>query len=224
VNSVNGNGSTTDVRVTVGLTPPLKDPVTWSEPPIPLRFWDTPSQSQALDCANGASGWNNAMQNGCPDPYQIYNQAWHTSACGSPGPPAGEPEDCVASKNGNFQQNDVVDMFNDCTATPNNWNRNGYTKPPDNDPRWMPLFILDELAFTQSGKKYYPIRRFGMFYVTAVSGLNCPGDVPFPAPSGKRTMFGHFFSYVTPGFGDTIADDELCSFVDGGLCVSGLVE
>jgi hypothetical protein len=88
----------------------------------------------------------------------------------------------------------------------------------------MPLFILDELAFTQSGKKYYPIRRFGMFYVTAVSGLNCPGDVPFPAPSGKRTMFGHFFTQVTPGFGQTIPADPLCKFTTGSLCVSGLVE
>jgi hypothetical protein len=224
-NSINGNGALSDIRVTVGLTPPLRD-AALTDPPIPLRFWDTPSQSQALDCANGASGWNNAMQNGCPDPYQIYDQAKHVSACGNPpsGVQAADPEDCISSKNGNFQQKGVTDLLDDCAATPNNWNRNGFGVPPPQDPRWMPLFILDELAFQQSGKKTYPIRRFGMFYITSVSGLNCPGDDPFPAPSGKRSMFGHFLSYVTPGFGDTIADDQLCSFTDGGLCVSGLVE
>lgn len=225
VNSVNGNGTTTNVRVTVGLTPPLQDAKP-GDPPVPLRFWDTPSQSQALDCANGASGWNNAMVNGCPDPYQIYDQAKHVSACGNPPPgvPAADPADCISSKNGNFQQKAVTDLLTPCSANPNRWDPTGATVPPAWDKRWMPLFIVDELAFTQSGKKTYPIRRFGMFYVTAVSGLNCPGDNPSPAPSGKRSMFGYFFSYVTPGFGDTIADDELCSFTDGGLCVSGLVE
>jgi hypothetical protein len=215
--------SNASLDVTVGFVPPLRDAMP-GDPPIPLRFWDTPSQSQALDCANGASGWNNAMVNGCPDPYQIYDEAKHVSKCGPPptGIPAADPADCIASKNGNFQQKGVTDLLEPCAENPNRWD--GVNMPPPDDKRWMPLFILDELAFTQSGKKTYPIRRFGMFYVTAVSGLNCLGDDPYPAPSGKRTMFGHFVSYVTPGFGETIPGNVLCSFQDGGLCVSSLVE
>ena len=98
------------------------------------------------------------------------------------------------------------------------------TIPPAFDKRWMPLFVLDQLAFTKSGKRTYPIRRFGMFYVTAVSGLNCPGDVPYPIGNGKREMWGHFISYITPGLGETIPSIVPCSFEDGGLCVSNLVE
>ena len=191
MNSVNGTSSAS-VRVTVGLTPPLRD-AALSDPPIPLRFWDTPSQSQALDCANGASGWNNAMQNGCPDPYQIYDQAKHVSACGNPpsGVPAADPADCIASKNGNFQQNGVTDMFDALRRDAEPLGRTGYDGPAArDDPRWMPLFILDELAFTQSGKKTYPIRRFGMFYVTAVSGLNCPGDDPVSCAEREEVDVG----------------------------------
>ena len=42
----------------------------------------------------------------------------------------------------------------------------------------MTVFVLDEFAFTQPGKKTYPIRGFANFYVTAGDGMNCPGDVP----------------------------------------------
>ncbi len=196
-----------------------------TDPPIALRFWDTPSQTQALDCdASGASGWGEAMQNGCLDAYQIYDEAKHVSKCGPPpnGVPAADPADCISSQNGNYQQKDVVDMLTPCGDHPNLWD--GMNIPPPSDKRWMPLFIVDELAFKQSGKKTYPIRRFGMFYVTAASGLNCPGDDPTLAPKGKREMWGHFITYVTPGFGQTIPSDEDCSFVDGSLCVSNLIE
>jgi hypothetical protein len=225
-NSINGNGSTSDVRVAVGLTLPLRDadPL---DPPIPLRIWNTPSQSQALDCGvSGSSGWNTAMEFGCP-PYQIYNQAWHTSGCSGPptGVPAPDPPDCIASQNGNFQQSQIQQMWaSPCSATPNNWYRNGITVPPFTDKRWIPLFIVDEKGFTQSGKKYYPVRRFGGFYVTAGSGMNCPFDDPPGNLSGKRTIYGHFVTYLPPTFGDAIPADDLCTFVEGGVCVPVLVE
>ena len=221
-NSMSKDSSAT-LDVTVGLVAPLRD-AAWTDPPIRLRFWDTPSQSQALDCAPGANGWNDAMLDGCPDAYQIYDEAKHVTKCGPPpnGVPAADPPDCVASKNGNYQQKAVTDLLSPCATNPNRWD--GATIPPSHDKRWMPLFILDELAFTQSGKKTYPIRRFGMFYVTAVSGLNCPGDEPSSMESGKREMWGHFITYVTPGMGETVHSEEDCSFEDGGLCVSNLVE
>ncbi len=88
----------------------------------------------------------------------------------------------------------------------------------------MPLFVLDQMAFEVSGKRTYPVRRFGMFYITAVSGLNCPGDDPRPIANNKEEIWGHFMSFVTPGFGHTIPSDTPCSFGNGTLCVSNLVE
>jgi hypothetical protein len=215
--------SNATLNVTVGLAPPLTD-AQLSDPPIRLRVWDVPSQTQALDCGNGAgpNGWNGKMQEGC-SAYQIYDELKHTTLCGPPpnGVPAATPPDCIASQNGNFQQNTLSNMW-PCQTAPNNWN--GTTLPDTKDPRWIPLFIVDELAFTQGGKKWYPIRRFGMFYVTAASGLNCTGDEPPGDLSGKRQMWGHFYTYVTPGWGTIVRSDELCSFADGGLCVTSLVE
>jgi hypothetical protein len=37
-------------------------------------------------------------------------------------------------------------------------------------------------------------------------------------------MWGHFMSFITPGFGHTIPSDMPCSFGTGTLCVSNLVE
>jgi hypothetical protein len=216
--------SNASLDVVVGLTPPLRD-AKLTDPPIPLRIGDMPN-SQALRCDgapnNGASGWEWAMLNGCAE-YQIYDESKHASEC----QPAVIPADCVESKPGNFQQKVVRDMWGQpstpaCTATPNNWN--GVTLPPMTDPRWIPLFIVDENAFGSPPDKIYPIRRFGMFYVTAAKGLGCTGDVPNPVPGNKNSIWGHFGSYVTPGFGSTIPSDELCSFAEGGLCVSNLVE
>ena len=112
-NSINGNGIDSHLNVIVGLLPPLRDEVDPYADPIPLRIWNTASQSRTLDCqTNGANGWQDAMEFGCVA-YQIYNQAWHTSGCGPP--PAGvspaDPPDCIASQNGNYQQSVATDMW-----------------------------------------------------------------------------------------------------------------
>jgi hypothetical protein len=217
--------SLASLDVTVGFVAPLRDRP-WTDPPLRLRVWDTPSQTQALDCGSGSgpNGWGGAMVNGCRDPYQEYDEAKHISKCGPPptGVPAADPPDCISSQNGNYNQSSVINMLTPCAENPNRWD--GTNKPPDSDKRWLPLFVVDELAFKQGGKKTYPIRRFGMFYVTALSGLNCPGDNPPSIQSNKREMWGHFITYVTPGLGETIPSLELCSFTDGELCVSNLVE
>jgi hypothetical protein len=217
--------SAASLDVTVGFQAPLRDRP-FTDPPMRLRVWDTPSQTQALDCGSGSGpqGWGGAMVNGCLDEYQEYDEAKHVSKCGPPptGVPAADPPDCISSQNGNYNQNAVIDMLTPCAENPNLWD--GTNKPPDSDKRWLPLFVVDELAFTQGGKKTYPIRRFGMFYVTAISGLNCPGDNPPFIQSNKREMWGHFITYITPGLGETIPSTEPCSFTDGELCVSNLVE
>jgi Flp pilus assembly protein TadG len=219
-----GQTSTASLKVTVGLTPPLREGQL-ADPPIVLRGWVQPSQSQALDClTSGASGWGDAMVNGCADPYQVYDASKHTTKCGPPpsGVPPANPKDCIDSQNGNFQENRVDDMLSPCVDNPNRWD--GMTVPPATDKRWVPLFVLDQMAYDVSGKRTYPIRRFGMFYITAVSGMNCPGDFPATVPNGKRELWGHFMSFITPGFGETIPSDAECSFGNGSLCVSNLVE
>jgi hypothetical protein len=216
--------SAASLDVVVGLLPPLTD-AALTDPPIRLRVGDMPN-SMTLRCDgapnNGASGWAAAMVAGCAT-YQIYDDTKHTSEC----QPAVTPPDCVESKPGNFQQNSLTDMWAlpsapSCAATPNNWD--GVDLPEPQDPRWIPLFIVDENADSSSSDKTYPIRRFGMFYVTAASGVNCTGDNPPGNLDGKRQIWGHFASYVTPGFGETVPGNVLCSFQDGDLCVSSLVE
>jgi hypothetical protein len=220
-NSIAQSGSAS-LKVRVGLIPPLRENVPTAAP-IVLRGWGQPSQSQALDCGTGASGWGEAMDVGCTDPYQIYDPLKHTTKCGPPpsGVPPADPKDCIESENGNFQENKVQDILTPCADHPNQWA--GPATPLDDD-RWMPLFILDQMAFEVSGKRTYPIRRFGMFYVTAVSGLNCPGDDPAFVPNGKREIWGYFKDFVTPGLGGTIPSDVPCSFGTATLCVSNLVE
>jgi hypothetical protein len=217
--------SSASLDVTVGLTPPLRD-AALTDPPIRLRIGDMPN-SMTLRCDGapnpGKSGWEVAMMNGCAA-YQIYDESKHPlGEC----KPAVTPPDCVDSKPGNFSQNGLRDMWAQptsptCADTPNNWD--GASLPDSADPRWIPLFIVDEEAGDEPPDKTFPVRRFGMFYVTAASGLNCTGDNPSGNLDGKRQIWGHFSTYVTPGLGVTIPDDELCSFTTGGLCVSNLVE
>ena len=66
-----------------------------------------------------------------------------------------------------------------------------------------PLHPLDTLAFPQSGKKTYPIRRFGAFYVTAASGLNCPGDDPSSEHQWEARDLGALQHLCAPADGET---------------------
>jgi hypothetical protein len=218
-----------NIRVTVGFVPPLRD-LPLDSLPMRLRFEKGPSQTQALDCDGssgaGPNGWNGKMATGCGE-YQV-NERTPTVNCTPPD--LLTPPDCIPSQNGNFNAGGIWDIFANPTCSANNWN--GVTLPPDNDIRWIPLFILDERSTTVSGKKYYPVRRFGSFYVTAGDGIAignkngppCGGDAPARDLRGTRELWGHFSTYVRPGFGNTVPDDELCPFNDASLCVVSLVE
>jgi hypothetical protein len=176
------------------------------------------------------------MATGCP-PYQV-NERTPTVNCTPPDLLDPIP-DCIASKNGNFNSNGIHSIWaSPCSATPNNWD--GINYPPDTDPRWIPLFILDERSTTVSGKKYYPIRRFGGFYVTAGDGIDTgspknqcsgtsggPGGGPWqndPMSTGRLELWGHFVTYFTPDLGGSVPDDELCTFDEADLCILSLVE
>src|SRR5262249_40323660 len=176
------------VQVTVGFVPPLRDtPLSPTTPPVRLRFDKGPSQTQGLDCGSGSGpgGWNGRMATGCPK-YQV-NVRTPTVNCTPPD--LLDPPDCIASQNGNYNANGIKNIFAkpNCDAAPNYWD--GVHLPPATDPRWIPLFILDEKSTTVSGKKYYPVRRFGGFYVTAGDGIDtgspknqCSGVYPGTDP------------------------------------------
>jgi hypothetical protein len=223
-NSMDKN-SAASLTVTVGLAPPLVDAPPGNAPIVfRLSRFNTPSQTQALDCnVSGASGWRNAIINGC--------QAWSINtrtpvSCSTPYPNPAAP-DCIASENGSFTiRNEYKQRFipAGCAKDPNNWYRNGYTLPPASDPRWAQLFILDDQAFTVSGKKYYPVRGFVSIYVTAGDGLACNGDDPGGASGvGRNELWGHVVSYVFPDPNATPGPTQ-CSFTEGGLCVPVLVK
>jgi hypothetical protein len=211
-----------NVKVTVAFVPALRDtPI--SNPPIKLRFGSGPSQTQALDCVGGSgsgpNGWRAYMVTGCPA-YQV-NQ--RNGSCATPYP---TPPDCIDAETGLYNNKGVQDRFaSPCTT--NYWN--GVTYPSATlpgggpDPRWVPLFILDEAAFSIPGKRTYPVRRFGGFYVTAGDGMGCPGDDP---ASGVRRseLWGHFVTYVPDNFGGGIPGADLCPFTAADLCVPVLVE
>jgi hypothetical protein len=221
-NSMNRNSSAS-LTVTVGLTPPLSDTPPGT-PPIEFRLgnFNQPSQTQALDCGTGAAGFRNAIINGCPN-FSI-NQ--RNGICTTPYPNPASP-DCIASQNGNFSVGTAYQARftpQGCAKDPNNWYRNGYTVPPAGDPRWAALFVLDNQAFTVSGKKYYPIRNFISIYVTAGDSLGCPGDDPAGTTgSGPRELWGHVTTYLTTDPNATPGPTQ-CSFTGGGLCVPILVK
>ncbi len=211
-NSTN-QSSSANLFVTVGLAPPLSD-AKLTDPPIPLRFGSGPSQTQALDCGSGAgpNGWRGKMVTGC-DPYSVNTR---DGLCTTPYPNPAAP-DCIASENGNFNNKGVQDRLGS-PCTPNLWN--GVTVPPPGGPRWVTVFVLDEFAFTQSGKKTYPIRGFANFYVTAGDGMNCPGDVP--SSVNRTELWGHFVTYVSPD-PNAQTTTALCTFNDAGTCLAVLV-
>jgi putative Flp pilus-assembly TadE/G-like protein len=227
-NSINAP-TPVDLDVTVGFTPLIVD----ADPPDdPVMFrlgdFNTPSQTQALDCdASGAAGWRAKIVSGC----QGWSINQRNGDCSLPYPDPSAP-DCIASETGAFSVGTAYrDRFipDGCAADPNNWS--DVTGPPKDangdldvsDPRYAQLFVVDRHGFTVSGKKYYPIRRFINVYVTAADGFSCPGDDSAGQPVGRNTLWGHVVSYSTTDPGATPSGVK-CSFTDGGVCVPVLVK
>jgi hypothetical protein len=213
------------LEVTVGLSPPLEDvPPPMTDPPVAFRLgaFNTPSQTQALDClTHGASGWREKIVNGC----QGFSVNERNGTCTTPYPNPSAP-DCIDSQNGKF---DVKDAYTQrfipdgCAENPNNWNRNGFTLPPIDDPRWAQLFVVDRKGFTSPGKKTYPIRRFINVYVTAGDGLGCSDDDSAGQPVARNELWGHVTTYTTID-PDAVPGQTQCSFREGDVCVPVLVK
>jgi hypothetical protein len=209
-----------NLTVTVGFAPLVAD-APRTDPAILFRLgrFDTPSQTKALDCnVSGANGWRDAIRNGC----QSWSVNERNGVCSTPWPNPAAP-DCIDAENGNFAiQNAYRDRFipDGCAANPNNWTTSG-DLPSLDDPRWAQLFLLDDAAFADPGKRTYPVRRFINVYVTGGEGLNCPGDDRQNA--GRNELWGHVVSYV-PADPDATPAAVKCSFTDGGVCVAVLVK
>jgi len=202
----------------VGFTPVLKDaPVT--DPPIKLRYASVSgSQNQAVDCdGGGANAFKDAIVNGC---LTYYTQNVRNGVCD----PDLTPPDCVSVLTGD-KTGPIRTGMNERFAspcTPNNWpTAAGQPLPDQTDPRWVVLFITDETSFSTQGKKLYPVRRFGGFYITSADGMGCPGDQP--TNPGPKNVWGHWVSYVIPNPNAT-PSDQLCAFDNAGTCVAVLVE
>lgn len=232
-NSINQQSSV-DLFATVGLTPTLQVAAK-TDPPILLRFASRAgAQNQALDCDKGIT-FREEIENGCQNPYSINQRNGSCAGYGSGNLPqtpiAAYPgDDCIITETGD-KTGQLRQAMNERFAspcTPNNWPQTSSDPlPPDDDPRWVTLFIADETAFqfVDDGKgnrvKIYPVRKFAGFYVTAADGMGCPGDDP--ASVSARDVWGHFITYVIPDPNAT-ATEELCAFDELGTCIAVLVE
>jgi hypothetical protein len=242
-NSINKSPPGRNLRISVGLTPPLEVTDQWDDPPFYLRITTNSSQTQAVDCDDNTlvgptglkhSTFRNEIIDGC---LTFYTPNARNGDCSNYGPSSLPPptirsnpiDDCVITQTGVSAgqiRQALIDRFggNPC-KTLNRWPQSASDPYPDplKDPRYITLFVVDESSFQASGQAIYPVRTFGGFYLTGGDGLNCPGDDP-PPPGGRlASAWGHFMTYVTPN-PDNEPSSNLCVFEEVGICTAVLVE
>jgi hypothetical protein len=242
-NSINQSPPGRNLRITVGLTPPLEVTDSWDDPPFYLRITTNSSQTQAVDCDDNTligptglrhSNFSNEIVDGCLTYYtpNVRNgdcSNYGTSSLPPPTTRSSPLDDCVITQTGVSAgqiRQALEDRFGGTPCkTLNNW-PDGPNQPypdPLTDGRYIVLFVVDESSFQDSGNAIYPIRTFGGFYLTGGDGLNCPGDDP-PPPGGRQaSAWGHFMTYVTPN-PDSEPAEALCAFDEIGTCIAVLVE
>jgi Flp pilus assembly protein TadG len=241
-NSINKSPPGRNLRISVGLTPPLEVTDQWNDPPFYLRITTNSSQTQAVDCdsntvvgpAGSHSNFRNEIEDGC---FTFYTPNVRNGDCsnygnGSLPPPTTRSnplDDCVITQTGvsagQIRQALTARFGGNPCKTLNHWPQASTDPYPDPllDPRYVVLFVVDESSFQGSGQAIYPIRTFGGFYITGGDGLNCPGDDP-PPPGGRAaSAWGHFMTYVTPDPNND-PSPELCDFEAIGTCTAVLVE
>jgi hypothetical protein len=233
-------GSGKNFKVIVGLEPTL-DVAQPTDPPIYLRLTTNSSQTRAVDCddnqvqgpAGKHSNFKAEVEDGCFTPYTWNVRDGDCSNYANSGLPPNTVDpnpvpDCVITQTGvtRGQISQALEARfggNPC-KTLNHWPKNpGDPLPPDNDPRRVTLFIVDETAFQGTGNNIFPVRKFGGFYVTGGEGLNCPGDDPAPPGSRNGSVWGHFINYVLPD-PNAGPSEVLCEFDELETCVPVLVE
>jgi hypothetical protein len=177
------------------------------------------SRTSAIRCdgGSGTSDFQNSVENGCSDPYQINTAGY----CPDPVPVDG-PADCVDTESGDFGVPTAKAMdarFADCP--PNNW--------PDyelDDPRIVKLMITDFSALDGSGKTEVPIINFGAFYITGWQGQAkaqaCADNEPAPPNTSTGDIWGHFIKHVAPD--PFSGGTEVCDPLSVTPCIPVLVK
>jgi hypothetical protein len=200
-------GSSQPLTVTVGLVGNL----TALELPRPagsvdvLRLFTSGTNRSAIVGCDGANDADveNAFQNGCQTPYQIYGPP--AGPCPDPSNPS--PADCVPVKQGNLGQtikNALDQRYQSCPPV----NYPGYV---EGDPRIVQVMVTDTSALlAASGGGLVPVTNFAEFLITGWARFtgnswktSCPGvNDPVPASLGSRrgavAIWGHFIQYVNP--------------------------
>lgn len=194
--------------VLVDITGTLQDAQSVSDPIYTMRFDNTGSQNQSVDCkaSNGGTTYWEMLAYGCEGTYGINP----TLTCPDT---TSTVIDCVPPATGN-KQNQVAKGMNqrilgstqptECTS-PNHWKEftfvNGVPDVAPGDPRVVTVFITPYGSFGGSGaSSEFPVADFATFYVTGwqASGEGfanpCQGKGDDPAEPG--TVVGHFIKYV----------------------------
>jgi Flp pilus assembly protein TadG len=219
-----------DLQVVVGLAGAVKN----SPTPVLLRLASgNGAQTQTLNCGGGT--FQNQVQYGCPDPYQI-NAAPPT--CHAVTPP-----DCVPQGPGN--KTAIVGALNARFVTagvcaPNNSGliTSGNSSQLDpNDKRIVPLIITSYGAFSNNPSNPVPVIRFATFYIAGWGNPNGTGasktdpacappvNTPYPNPTlctkkgqcGDTDIWGYFFKYIGQFGGST--GTTICDLSSLSPCV-----
>lgn len=168
------------------------------------------SQNQAFKC-NPTLQLKDSIIQGCP----AYQRNPNTPGCPETSPPT--PPDCITVDNsgagdkiGQLSQAMDIRLGKGGSCTINNW-----PNPPDGDPRAIPLIITDFGAFQNSGSNsQYPVRRFGVFYVTGWTGSNCATNETYPWSNSNQAthgdIWGHFI-FDVEDFNNGGASGDLCT-------------
>ncbi len=167
-NSINQNPAAS-LWVTLALTPPIADQPLNSQP-VMFRLGDfnTPSQTQALDCgASGAAGWRQKIVEGCTG----YSVNERNGVCTSAVPESERPRLHRLPKREVFRPERIpatASSREDVLSNKNNWAKSILGRPPIGDNRWADaLRRRPPRIHRLRARSTYPVRKFVTVYVTA---------------------------------------------------------
>lgn len=215
-----GNSCTQNLGVTITISGGLADTTTSNAPLYTLNYGSGTSASQPgiVTCPPDTNGQlTTAITQGCQGTY-VCNASVNSNAgcvndpsCTNTNPLAGQqpppPADCVANdvgvKQGQITQGMTARITTPSNGTkyycPNNWPTGStFVLPPNNDSRFITIFIVPYGSFGGSGQgQTFPIIEFAEFYVMGWTSDPCASD---PAPpgggSGQGQIWGYFIQPV----------------------------
>jgi hypothetical protein len=235
-----GNNCTYNLGVTITVSGGLSNTTTTNTTPYVLNYGSGTSASQtgSITCQPYSNGqFVQAVTNGCQGTY-VCNAAVSAgtncvsdSACANTNALAGQspppPADCVQTNTG-VSVGQVRQAFTARITTPtngshyycsNNWPTGStFVSPPNNDSRYITMFITPYGSFGGSGQQTYPIEGFAEFYVVGWDGDPCTSD----PTAGKGQVLGYFVQSITPS--TTAIGGSKCTSSTFGPCVAVLTQ